>query len=576
MRLAIELLNKLVVQPCCHQAWPPKFHSAGWLIVIVGLVSGCLRQNSEPPLPQVLELSLTQNSIQLDPQRDSSGAAASITTNLFAGLMRVDPETGAAIPDLAAAPPDISADGLTYTFNLHPNLFWVGPEKTPVASLTTADVVFAIRRLCDNTTQPELAQPFSIIKNCGEANRADGTADLEAIGVRAIDAHIVEFTLIKPASYFPLLLTHWAARPLPRQWVIQGGQWSDPDQIVTSGPFLLDLFDPQRGVRLLRNSHFYAASSISLAEINLTFASEPNAPLAAFLHNLLDIAPVPAEFVAQVTRDPALKDQLQQQAGLCSKYLGFTTVKPPLDSREVRLALSQAVDRAGLVASLFPGQALPARFLTPPGIFGAPTSANVGVETDVTAARDLLARAGYPNGAGLPVLTLAYTTEGNNAQLAAALHLMWQESLGVTIRLLPLPPAVAPEALQNTVPLPQMPHIWLQHHCGAFPETLAWLSPTFGVNDSTNYARRVPTTFEELLLQAADAQDIEKRRELYAQAEQVLAVEEVVYSPLFHPVNYLMVKPWLTVNIYPFGGFEFRNWELNMAAKQAARATKPR
>lgn len=536
------------------------------------LLAACAR-GTEHGQAGVLALSMPAGPLTLDPQRDVSGAAATVTMNLFAGLMRVDPATGAATPDLVATLPDISPDGLTYTFTLRQNLVWVNPQGEPVAPLTASDVVATFRRLCDNSTDPSLVRPFYIIKKCGDANQAVGTADLEAIAVRAVDERVVEFTLTEPAAYFALLLTHWAARPLPSQWVIQGAGWANPAHIVTSGPFRLDAFDPARGLRLLRNAHFHTADTVTLSEVNIAFASDPTAPLAAYVRNMLDIAPVPPHLVAAVRADPALKGQLREWSGLCTTYLGFTTVKAPLDSREVRLALSQAVDRAAL-AALMPGTTTPARFLTPPGIFGAPDGERAGVGTDTARARDLLARAGYPGGVGLPPLTLAYPDGDEHRAIAETVQGAWQETLGLAVTLVPLPQATAADALRSTVPLPQMPHVWLHRHCGSFPDAFAWLAPTFSVSKSPNIARRVATTYEALLDEAAREPNAERRRERYARAEQELVYEEAVYAPLLHEASYVVVKPWLTGEARPFGGSEYRDWRVEMAAKEAARASE--
>ncbi len=62
-------------------------------------------------------------------------------------------------------------------------------------------------------------------------------------------------------------------------------------------------------------------------------------------------------------------------------------------------------------------------------------------------------------------------------------------------------------------------------------------------------ARRSRTTeFDEITAAAAQEPDPAKRVEMYAQAEEILAAEEVAYAPIYHYTAVNMTKPWLTRN----------------------------
>lgn len=521
--------------------------------------------------PTVLDISLPLSTPVLDPQRDVGGASATITVQLFAGLMRLDPATGEALPDLAAEPPAVSADGLTYTFTLRQEAIWVDQSGQPVAPLTAQDVVFAIRRLCDNQTDSRLARLFYVIKNCQAANTTKGTADLESIAVRTVDERTVEFTLTEPASSFPALLTHWAARPLPESLLARGDVWTDPRQLWTSGPYLLAELRPDASATLVKNPVFHAANSVTIDRVTIAFILDPANALTAYVRQALDMAPVPLGVVERVRADPAFKNQLSQQSDLCTDYLGFTTVKAPLNSREVRLALSQALDRPTLVAEIYAGGAIPARHLSPPGTLGAPPADRVGVQSNAAGARDLLARAGYPGGVGFPAITLALAEGERNRQLGAAIQQMWSATLGIQVQVEAYPEQAFLDVLKSTTPLPRVPHAWLLSHCTDFPDAHDFLATTFHVKTSPNYARRVATEFEALLDQAAMTNDWAARRRLYAEAEESLAVAEAAYAPLVHHVSYLVVKPWLTRGALLFDGFGLRSWTIDMEAKLEAR-----
>ena len=73
---------------------------------------------------------------------------------------------------------------------------------------------------------------------------------------------------------------------------------------------------------------------------------------------------------------------------------------------------------------------------------------------------------------------------------------------------------------------------------------------------------------------ASAATDPDERIRLYAEAEDILAREEVAYIPIFHSIALDLYKPWIVNRVVPApggGGFEFYNWRIDVAAQQAAK-----
>jgi oligopeptide transport system substrate-binding protein len=348
--------------------------------------------------------------------------------------------------------------------------------------------------------------------------------------------------------------------------------WATPDRILSSGPYLLTDLQPGVGATLVKNPLYHDAGSVSIAQAVIHFIPDPANALSAYVENRLDTAPVPLALIKRMQDDPLFKDQLRQKSELCTDYLGFTTVKAPVNNAQVRLALSQAINRAALVGTIYGGAATPAHHLSPPGAFAAPEASRTGVQSDANGARDRLARAGYPGGAGFPAITLMVADGQRNRELAAAIQEMWKSTLGIETQVQVEPAATFFEILNSTTPLPQVPHAWLLSRCAEFPDAHRFLAPTFHVELSPNYARRVATAFEENLDRAAKTRDPADRRALYVAAEQNLAAAEAAYAPLVHHVSYLVVKPWLTRDVQPFGGLHIRDWTINMTEKLEARA----
>ena len=71
--------------------------------------------------------------------------------------------------------------------------------------------------------------------------------------------------------------------------------------------------------------------------------------------------------------------------------------------------------------------------MTPPGLAGYVPPA--GVPSDFTAARQLLADAGFPGGKGFPAIELLHSSSENLRVLAEALQETWRKELGLDVRL---------------------------------------------------------------------------------------------------------------------------------------------
>ena len=88
------------------------------------------------------------------------------------------------------------------------------------------------------------------------------------------------------------------------------------------------------------------------------------------------------------------------------------TTNPPTDNVLVRQALSMAISRDDLANGVFKGEFPPALTILPPDIPGYNPDAALG--EDVAKAKQLLAEAGFPDGADFPALTLTYNVTYND------------------------------------------------------------------------------------------------------------------------------------------------------------------
>lgn len=529
----------------------------------------CQSPNQEAAEPAQLDISIDAAPATLDPALADDEPTINLINQLFIGLTRYDPETSRTVPHLAREW-DVSEDGRTYTFELRNDVVWVDNAGAEVAPVNADDVVYSIRRACDPATNAPAVEDLFIIEDCETAYTATGIVDLEGIGVRAVDEHTVEFTLREPAAYFPLLMTTAVARPQPQQAIeASPDTWTTPENIVTNGPYLLQ-DQSEQGVSLGKNPRYHDAGGVQIARVNVQIMQSASQARAMFQNNGLDTTPLPPAEVEQLQTPDGEPVDAVRVAEPCTTIFGFTNTKAPLDNRNVRLALSQAVPRDAIVSDLLPAAGIPAHHFAPAGIFGAPPADEAGVFYQPDQARDLLAQAGYPAGQGFPEITLAHASDSSSTRIAEDVAHSWQEVLGVDVSLVPRDEDALMQLVNKTTPLGEMPHVWQYEWCASSLDQHMWLYEAFHCEDSSNPLRRLCGTFDTLLEQAAAEESPEERKDLYLQAESQLVVEEAAYAPLYHLATDIVTKDWLERDYPILGGWNIEQWRLDMTRKVGA------
>ncbi|MHB8453026.1 MAG: ABC transporter substrate-binding protein, partial [Mycobacteriales bacterium] len=122
------------------------------------------------------------------------------------------------------------------------------------------------------------------------------------------------------------------------------------------------------------------------------------------------------------------------------EYVGLPTGTPPFDQPAVRIALSEALDRAAIVGHLFPGTRRPAGGFLPPTVGASYVAHACGAATpaqgDPAAARATL-QAAHVSLAGTS-LGLYFNDDFRNGALAAAVAAQWRASLNIDVVLHPM------------------------------------------------------------------------------------------------------------------------------------------
>jgi len=193
---------------------------------------------------------LLNNPQSLDPQYSSDASSATVISNLYSGLLKMD-ETGAVVCD-GAESYTVSSDGLVYTFKLRQDIYWFfdknDDDKTDedeYFNVTAKDYVFAFNRLLSPVTQSPHSEKFLCIKGA-EKHLNGTTTQLE--GVTSTDDYTLIITLEYANADFINLLTTNAAKPCNEEFFLstKGRYGLDDKSVMSNGSFFIRqwFYDP--------------------------------------------------------------------------------------------------------------------------------------------------------------------------------------------------------------------------------------------------------------------------------------------------------------------------------------------
>lgn len=539
---------------------------------------------------------------QGDPALATDTTSVLLTGNTFVGLTKLDQETAEVEPYLATDwEVGEDADGnQTWTFNLRDDIPWVkydtvagevvqdmDDEGSP-RFVMPSDVEYGVKRTIDPATGSEYSYVLYGILNAQAVNEGSEEVTLDDVGVSCDDEALTcTFTMESPAPWFPSVASMWITFPTP-QWVIEeeGAKWIEPGLVSSNGPYVIEKWIHGGELDLVKNPFWPDADSVQIERVDGVMITEDSTAFALYENNELDfIEQLPLPEVDRVLADPQLSQEFYSAPRACTYYYGFIHTKPPFDDARVRQAFAQSIDRQSLIDNVLKGGQIPATSFAPPGIFGAPEPGTIGLAYDPAAAAASLQA--YLDENGMTIddfnamdITLMHNTDEAHAQIAAAIQQMWAENLGVEVNVENQEWAVYLDTLVNTTPVEEAPHIFRLGWCADYADENNWVHEVFNSDAGANRLRRncmdancsetTTSEFDELTVAAQLEQDPAARADLYAQAEEVLAMDEVAYAPIYHYTFMQMAKPWLTKTFPSVAPPAIDEWTIDWDAKLAA------
>ena len=418
-----------------------------------------------------------------------------------------------------------SEDGLTWTFTLRDGLVWSDGEP-----VTSEDYLFALQHAA--TTGYDFAWYWGFaggIKNWDDVTA--GKADVSTLGLGAPDDKTITITTNAPKPYMPSVVSLWY--PVPKhQFDKFGDDWStNVANVLSSGPFKLQSWEKSNNSAVLvKNESYTGPWQAEVDELTIDPSlGAPEVGMPAFLAGDVAFTWLNAGQIPVVKQ--RFPDSIRTNTVFATSYLAFDLEKAPFDNADVRRALYYSINRDELTSTVLKDIAIPAHSILAPGYPGYSEKIAAEAVFDPDKAKELMAKAGYPNGEGFPEVEVWFREEGgyNGAILPPAaqyLQAQFKDILGITMNIKVMPGKDWMEGM-----LARKNNLYLA------PYEYDYLDPSnfYGLfYNGGRHSYFVPE-YDKLVAEADSNPDWDERVKLYEEAEQVM-IDQGLIVPLVHPI----------------------------------------
>ena len=417
------------------------------------------------------------------------------------------------VPRTAAALPEVSTDGLTYTIRIQKGIYFAADPvfKGKKRELTSADYVYTFKRLLD----PNLRSPNSwlldgrilgmdvVLKQAAKTGKFN--YDQPVAGLQTPDRYTLVIRLTSPDQNFPMLLAHQPAGAVAREVIEKyrdkaGFVMGHP---VGTGPYLLTRWTPGSRIILKANPDFrsfvwnFKASTAEdqkivkamqgkkmpqIGVIDIQVMEEGQSRWLSVIKDEIDLFALDGELTVQALQNGKLKPELAKKGVQLSRITDpsidyhYWNMQNPVvggmskDKIALRRAMAMAFSADNYINILQKGDAQRLQAPIPNGVVGYDPNYKSSIPYSVKAANLLLDRYHYKVGAdgwrtlpnGQP-LQIDMTISGNSARSQQQAE-FWKKTLdSIKIKM-------------STQSLPFAEALKLEKQCKTMFKSSAWIA----------------------------------------------------------------------------------------------------
>jgi peptide/nickel transport system substrate-binding protein len=258
-----------------------------------------------------------------------------------------------------------------WRFELRPDVKWQDGKP-----LTSKDVAWTIKRIIDEKNGSPYYSQFSEV--------------VDASGLDSSDPSVFVARLKVPDALFPQLFFYDGSQIVQDGWEPDG----NPAKAVGTGPFKAKRFQPGEGFEVVRNNDYWGGTPYLDGARSVVIA-DPASKLQSVLSGPSQVTDNVTP--ANIKTSEGFPVDLIRMNDFYITYFTMDTRQKPFDDNDVRMAFKLAADREKMLNIAFAGY----------GSQGNDSSAPVGSpwvpdsaarRRDIAQAKELLAKAGYPDG----------------------------------------------------------------------------------------------------------------------------------------------------------------------------------
>jgi len=425
-------------------------------------------------------------------------------------------------------------NGLVYTFFLrndvsfHDNdLFHNG--KGPL--VTAHDVAYSLNRIVDKKVASAGAWLFN-----------DRIADNNAFVAK--NDSVFQMTLKKPFRPMLGILSMQYCSVVPEKIVAHYGKAFRKNPVGT-GPFKLKVWKENEVMVLEKNPTYFEKTAQNeqmpfIDGVKITFIENKRNAFLKFIDGELDmLSGIDATYKDDLlSQDGDLLPNRKETINLLrspymnTEYLGFQTnpekqKNKALLIKEVRQAINYGFNRTKMIQFLRNNIGNPAiSGFVPKGFPSFDANKVKGYDYNLAKARELLAQAGYPNGEGLPEITLETTSSYKDLCTYIQKEL---GELGLKVKMEMHPPAFLREKIAKGES-----DFFRASWIGDYPDAETYLTVLYGGNPAPpNYTQFKNTNYDALYEKALATTNDAELFDLYQQMDRII-IEEAPIVPLFY------------------------------------------
>ncbi|MBU0927527.1 MAG: peptide ABC transporter substrate-binding protein [Spirochaetes bacterium] len=486
--------------------------------------------------PRELVVGMGRYDVELNPYKSIYAHEMQIFTALYEGLFTYDPQSLDPVRAQAESF-EKSKDGKTWTFRLREDARW-----SDGSSVTAADFVESWLYLLSPDTKAEYAVFLDIVKGA-KAFRTGRNKSRASVGIKATGERTLVVTLASPAAYFTRLLCHSAFVPVHPS--LRGVRAWDAASVVGNGPFVIASSD-RSALTLARNEGYWDAENVAAGGIRILFLDDDETATRLFNDGEVDWLTDTADLDGL-----ASAESIKFAPMFATGYYFWDSSRRPWNDARVRRAL----------ALLVPWEKIrdPESYYEPTSVLVLPFAgyeSPAGISSrDEEEALRLLAKAGYPEGRGLPAVRFVSYRSGTHDANIAVIEEAWKR-VGLSVERVVVPEgATIRDVRQEGFSLSFTS--WIGDFADPAAFLLMWTGDS-GLNEAGYKSREY-----DALMERSMAEEGAVRLSTLAEAEGKL-LSDAPLLPLYHSVSFNVIDTdsivgWYQnpLDIHPFKSMGF-------------------